>query len=62
MLVFTKLEDTQSTITRVLVRHQVLTVLRMKMTVFWDVALCSLVEVYQRFRGACCLHHRGDQP
>jgi hypothetical protein len=24
----------------------------MKMTVFWNVALCSLVEVYRRFRGA----------
>jgi hypothetical protein len=25
-----------------------------KMTVFWDVAPCSLVEVYRRFRGAFC--------
>jgi hypothetical protein len=25
--------------------------------VFWVVAPCSLVEVYQRFRGPCCLHH-----
>jgi hypothetical protein len=24
----------------------------MKMVVFWDVALCSVVEVYQYFRGA----------
>jgi hypothetical protein len=31
-----------------------------KMTVFWDVAPCSLVEVYQRFRGAYCFHHQGD--
>jgi hypothetical protein len=30
-----------------------------KMTVCWDVALYSLVGVYQRFRGACCLHHQG---
>jgi hypothetical protein len=30
------------------------------MTVFGDVAPCSLVEVYRRFRGACCLHHQGD--
>jgi hypothetical protein len=29
----------------------------MKMTVIWDVALCSLAEVYRRFRGAYCLHH-----
>jgi hypothetical protein len=26
-----------------------------KMAVFWVVAPCSLVEVYQRFRGSCCL-------
>jgi hypothetical protein len=32
----------------------------MKITDFWDVAPCSLVEVYRRFRGACCLHHQGD--
>jgi hypothetical protein len=32
----------------------------MKMAVFWVVAPCSLVEVYQRFRGPCCLHHQGD--
>jgi hypothetical protein len=24
------------------------------------VAPCSLVEVYRRFRGACCLCHQGD--
>jgi hypothetical protein len=24
------------------------------MTVFWDVAPCSLVEVYRSFRGVCC--------
>jgi hypothetical protein len=32
------------------------------MAVFWVVAPCSLVEVYQRFRGPCCLHHQGDRP
>jgi hypothetical protein len=32
----------------------------MKMTVFWVVVPCSLVEFYQRFRGACCLHHQGN--
>jgi hypothetical protein len=31
------------------------------MAVFWVVAPCSLVEVYQRFRGPCCLHHQGDE-
>jgi hypothetical protein len=34
----------------------------MKIAVFWVVAPCSLVEVYQRFRGPCCLHHPGDRP
>jgi hypothetical protein len=29
-------------------------------TVFWDVAPCSLVETDRRFRGAYCLHHQGD--
>jgi hypothetical protein len=32
-----------------------------KMAVFWVVAPCSLVEIYQRFRGPCCLHHQGDR-
>jgi hypothetical protein len=31
-----------------------------RMTVFWDVAPCSLVEVYRRFRNACYLHHQDD--
>jgi hypothetical protein len=44
------------------VRFQVLTAVSMKMNVFWVVAPCSLVEVYRRFRGACCLHHQGDRP
>jgi hypothetical protein len=33
----------------------------MKVDVFWVVASCSMVEVYQRFRGACYLHHQGDE-
>jgi hypothetical protein len=33
----------------------------MKMAVFWDVALCSLAETYQCFRGAYCLHHHGNE-
>jgi hypothetical protein len=31
----------------------------MKMTVFWNVAQCSLVEIDRRFRGDYCLHHQG---
>jgi hypothetical protein len=34
--------------------------IHLKMTVLWDVAPCSLVEVYQRFRGACRFHHQSD--
>jgi hypothetical protein len=33
----------------------------MKMTVFWEVAPCSLVEIYWRFKGAYCLHHQGGE-
>jgi hypothetical protein len=29
------------------------------MAVLWVVAPCGLVDVYQRFRGPCCLHHQG---
>jgi hypothetical protein len=31
----------------------------MKLTVLWDAAPRSLVEVYRRCRGAYCLHHEG---
>jgi hypothetical protein len=34
--------------------------IKMKMAVFWVVAPCNLVEGYRRLRGACCLHHQGD--
>jgi hypothetical protein len=37
----------------------ILTYLRMKMTVFWDVAPCSLVEIDRRYRGAYRLLHQG---
>jgi hypothetical protein len=40
---------------------EVLMVVSAKMTVFWVVVPCSLVEVYQRFRGLCCLHPQGDE-
>jgi hypothetical protein len=45
------------------VGFEVLTAVSTKMAVLWVVAPCSLVEVYQRFRGPCCLHHQGpDNP
>jgi hypothetical protein len=34
----------------------------LKMTVFWDVAPCSLVEIARCFRDAYCLHHQDDCP
>jgi hypothetical protein len=43
-----------------IVGFEVLTAASMKMAVFWVVAPCSLVEVYERFGGTCCLHHQGD--
>jgi hypothetical protein len=36
------------------------TVMSVNMTVFWDVKPCRLVEVYRRFRSACCLHNQDD--
>jgi hypothetical protein len=42
------------------VRFEVLTAVSTKMDIFWVVAPCKLVDVYQRFRGPCCLHHQGD--
>jgi hypothetical protein len=44
-----------------IVRFQVLMVVSMKITVFWDVALCSLVEVYKHFRDACCPDDGGNK-
>jgi hypothetical protein len=44
---------------RLRVGFELLTAVRTKMAVFWIVAPCSLAEVYQRFRGPCCLHHQG---
>lgn len=39
---------------------RVLMAASMKTFVFWDVAACSLVEVYGRFRNVCCLHLHPD--
>jgi hypothetical protein len=44
-----------------LVGFEVLTAVSMKIAVFWDIAPCSLIEVYQRFRGPCCLYHQGER-
>jgi hypothetical protein len=41
------------------VGFEVLTAVSTKMAVLWVVALCSLIEVYQRFKSPCCLHHQG---
>jgi hypothetical protein len=44
---------------RYLVRFQVLTATSMNMTLLWNVAPYSLVEVYRRFRSASFIHHQG---
>jgi hypothetical protein len=43
------------------VRFKVLTAASIKMAVFWAIAPCSLVEVYRRVRGACCLRRQCDK-
>jgi hypothetical protein len=42
-----------------LMRFQVFTMASMKMTAFWDIAPCSLVEVDWCFRGGYYLHRQG---
>jgi hypothetical protein len=42
------------------VGFEVLTAVSTKMAVFWIVAPCSLVQVYQHFRGPCCIYNRPD--
>jgi hypothetical protein len=46
-------------ISRYFVQQSQLTI-HMTMAVFRVVALCSLVEVHRRFRGAFCLHSQGE--
>jgi hypothetical protein len=41
-----------------MVRFQVLKAANMKITVFWDVSVCCLVDVYRRLGGVHCLHHQ----
>jgi hypothetical protein len=44
-----------------LARYQVLMAASIKFTVFWDVALCSHVEVDRCFRSAYCFHHQSNE-
>jgi hypothetical protein len=30
-------------------------------SVFWDITLCNLAKVSQRFGGTCCLHFQGQR-
>jgi hypothetical protein len=41
-------------------RIQFLTVASMKMAAFWNIALCSVVEVDRRFRCAYSFHYQGN--
>jgi hypothetical protein len=43
-------------------RFQVLMVTSMKMTVFWGVVSCSLVEIYQCFRDAASTFRAMSKP
>jgi hypothetical protein len=43
------------------VRFHVPTVANMNLTIFWNVAPYSIVDIYQCLRGAYCLHHQDDK-
>jgi hypothetical protein len=43
-------------------RFQVVTVLSMKMAIYWDVTPRSLTEIDRSFSGAYCLNHRDNHP
>jgi hypothetical protein len=60
MVGFYHLLDEPSEVSYVWWDFQVHTTASVKMAVSWAVAPCSLVEDYQCFEGACCLHHQGD--
>jgi hypothetical protein len=31
----------------------------LKMTIFWDAATCSVIEIGRSFSGVYCIHHQG---
>jgi hypothetical protein len=41
-------------------RFQIRKAPSVKMNIFCDVALCSLVRIHQRFRSAYCFLYQGD--
>jgi hypothetical protein len=45
----------RNTGTLCLARFEVLMAVTMKITVFWDVTLCSVVDYYHHFRATCCI-------
>jgi hypothetical protein len=49
----TFVNEQKAIISIIKVGFEVLTAVGMKMAIFWVVAPCSLVEVYQRSRGPC---------
>jgi hypothetical protein len=53
-------DDIQFPVTCYNVRFEVLSASSMKMTVLWDAATFSLIEVYRRFRASCCLLRHDD--
>jgi hypothetical protein len=44
-----------------MLKFEDITVVTMKITVFFDVTLCSLVDMYQHFEGDCCLRLHGSR-
>jgi hypothetical protein len=44
-----------------LVRFEVLTAVAMKSSIFWDISLCSPLNVNRRFGGTCRFHLQGNQ-
>jgi hypothetical protein len=41
------------------VECEILTLVTMEITVFWNMAPCSLIHIHRRFEGKCCLHQHG---